>query len=96
MYGEAMRHACDVCAELDVLLSFAEASRAYDYRRPKMVDESIIDIIGGRYVTVASRIAQLMVGLPKAPSARAGSRHLRAQFCSSPWWCWNGLGSCWV
>lgn len=52
IYDEAMVHACDVCAELDVLLSFAEASRAYDYRRPRMVDESIIDIVGGRYASV--------------------------------------------
>ena len=52
VYDEAMGRACDVCAELDVLLSFAEASLAYDYRRPQMVEESVIDIIGGRYVYV--------------------------------------------
>jgi DNA mismatch repair protein MSH5 len=51
VYDKAMGHACDVCAELDVLLSFAEASRAHDYRRHQMVDESVIDIIGGRYAS---------------------------------------------
>lgn len=49
VYDEAMGHACDVCAELDVLLSFAEASRAYDYCRPQMVDEPIINIVQGRH-----------------------------------------------
>jgi DNA mismatch repair protein MSH5 len=57
-----MGHACDVCAELDVLLSFAEASRAYDYRRPRMVEEPIIDIIAGRYATAAHQISQQLTG----------------------------------
>ena len=39
---------CDTCAELDCLLSFAEASRAYDYRRPKMSSLNIIEIVEGR------------------------------------------------
>ncbi|KAF4617915.1 hypothetical protein D9613_005905 [Agrocybe pediades] len=41
--------ACDVCAELDCLLSFAEASRIFEYRRPQMVEENIIDIVQGRH-----------------------------------------------
>lgn len=49
VFSEGMTNACDICAELDVLLSFAEASRAYEYRRPQMVEEPVIDIIGGRY-----------------------------------------------
>jgi DNA mismatch repair protein MSH5 len=49
-YGEVMGNSCDVCAELDCLLSFAEASRMYDYRRPCMVEDNIIDIKGGRFV----------------------------------------------
>jgi DNA mismatch repair protein MSH5 len=49
LYDEAMGLACDVCAELDCLLSFAEASRAFDYRRPCMVEDNVIDIRGGRY-----------------------------------------------
>ncbi|KAJ7134704.1 DNA mismatch repair protein MutS [Mycena epipterygia] len=49
VYFEAMAAACDVCAELDCLLSFAEASRAFEYRRPDMVDDNIIDIKQGRH-----------------------------------------------
>ncbi|KAI0947282.1 hypothetical protein AcV7_009742 [Taiwanofungus camphoratus] len=49
VYDKAMGHACDVCAELDCLLSFAEAARAGDYRRPRMVEENIIDIKQGRH-----------------------------------------------
>jgi DNA mismatch repair protein MSH5 len=46
--GEGMRHACEVCAELDCLLAFAEASRAYNYCRPQMTVDPIIDIDQGR------------------------------------------------
>jgi len=49
IYDEAMGNACDVCAELDCLLSFAEASRAYDYQRPYMVDDNVINITQGRH-----------------------------------------------
>jgi DNA mismatch repair protein MSH5 len=49
VYDKLITHACDVCAELDCLLSFAEASRMYNYQRPQMVDENIIDIYQGRY-----------------------------------------------
>jgi DNA mismatch repair protein MSH5 len=49
IYEQSMSHACDVCAELDCLLSFAEASRVYNYQRPQMVEENIIDIYQGRY-----------------------------------------------
>lgn len=46
---DAMADACDICAELDVLLSFAESSRAYEYRRPIIVNEPVIDIVQGRH-----------------------------------------------
>jgi DNA mismatch repair protein MSH5 len=49
-----MAVACDVCAELDCLLAFAEASRTYNYRRPTMVSESVIDVTQGRFVNVNS------------------------------------------
>jgi DNA mismatch repair protein MSH5 len=49
VYDEAMGRACDVCAELDCLLSFAEVSKIFDYRRPNMVDENVIYIQQGRY-----------------------------------------------
>lgn len=45
---DAIGAACDVCAELDCLLSFAEASQLYEYQRPQMVDLNIIEIIQGR------------------------------------------------
>lgn len=50
VYDKAMTLACDICAELDCLLSFAQASRSYDYRRPVMSEENIIDIRQGRRV----------------------------------------------
>jgi DNA mismatch repair protein MSH5 len=49
IYDQLMSRACDVCAELDCLLSFAEVSRMYNYQRPQMVEENIIDIYQGRY-----------------------------------------------
>ncbi|KAL4070005.1 DNA mismatch repair protein MutS [Scleroderma yunnanense] len=48
-FHDSMINACDVCAELDCLLAFAEAARVYNYRRPQMVDGSIIDIVQGRH-----------------------------------------------
>lgn len=47
--SEAITRACEACAELDCLLSFAAASRAYNYVRPIMVDDNVIDIKHGRY-----------------------------------------------
>ncbi|KAL6304396.1 DNA mismatch repair protein MutS [Sparassis latifolia] len=49
VYDEHMGHACDVCAELDCLLSFAQASRACDYRQPQMTEDNILDIKQGRH-----------------------------------------------
>ncbi|KAI6129695.1 muts domain V-domain-containing protein [Pisolithus croceorrhizus] len=40
---------CEVCAELDCLLAFAEAARSFDYRRPQMVEGSVINIVQGRH-----------------------------------------------
>ncbi|KAF8578057.1 hypothetical protein K439DRAFT_1654890 [Ramaria rubella] len=48
-YNDAITSTCDACAELDCLLSLSEASRTYDYVRPHMVEESVIDIKGGRH-----------------------------------------------
>ena len=47
-FSEAMLKACEVCAELDCLLSFAQASRTNNYVRPDMVEENVIDIVQGR------------------------------------------------
>jgi hypothetical protein len=49
---DAIENACEIYAELDCLLSFAQASRAYNYRRPILVDDNIIEITGGRSVGV--------------------------------------------
>ncbi|KAL4267599.1 DNA mismatch repair MutS family protein [Pleurotus pulmonarius] len=49
VHMDGINHACDVCAELDCLLAFAQASIAYNYKRPYMVDENIIDISQGRH-----------------------------------------------
>jgi len=40
--------ASDVCAELDCLLSFAQTSRQYDYCRPEIVEDNIIEIVQGK------------------------------------------------
>jgi DNA mismatch repair protein MSH5 len=45
---EEIETACNVCAELDCLLSFATASRQNDYRRPEIVQDNILKIIRGR------------------------------------------------
>lgn len=47
-FHDSMINACDVCAELDCLLAFAEAARTFDYRRPQMIDGSIIDVVQAR------------------------------------------------
>ncbi|KAG5638725.1 hypothetical protein H0H81_010708 [Sphagnurus paluster] len=49
VHDVAIGDACHVCAELDCLLSFAEASRMNDYHRPQMVEDNIIDIRQGRH-----------------------------------------------
>lgn len=49
-FYDSMINACDVCAELDCLLAFAEAARTFNYQRPQMVDGTIIDIVQGRWV----------------------------------------------
>lgn len=49
-YEKVILSACDLCAEVDCLLSFAEASRAYGYVRPEMTEGNVIDIRQGRQV----------------------------------------------
>ncbi|KAI1793251.1 muts domain V-domain-containing protein [Ganoderma leucocontextum] len=48
-YDGIIGHACDVCAELDCLVSFAIAACSYDYRRPYMTEGNVIDIKQGRH-----------------------------------------------
>ncbi|KAI0087825.1 muts domain V-domain-containing protein [Irpex rosettiformis] len=49
VYGSAMMKACDICAELDCLLSFAEASRSYNYLRPVVIEDNVLIIKDGRH-----------------------------------------------
>lgn len=49
VHSEVMMKSCEVCAELDVLLSLAQTSRMNGYVRPEMVEENIIDIVQGRH-----------------------------------------------
>ncbi|KAI0755181.1 DNA mismatch repair protein MutS [Daedaleopsis nitida] len=49
VYDQAIGHVCDVCAELDCLISFASAARSNDYRRPCMTEDNVIDIKQGRH-----------------------------------------------
>ncbi|EKM51809.1 uncharacterized protein PHACADRAFT_262157 [Phanerochaete carnosa HHB-10118-sp] len=48
-YEQEMTAACDMFAELDCLLSFAEASRALDFHQPELSDENVIIIKQGRH-----------------------------------------------
>ncbi|KAH9983340.1 DNA mismatch repair protein MutS [Russula compacta] len=48
-FAEAISEACDICAELDCLLCFAEAANQYNYRRPQMSEQNVIDIKQGRH-----------------------------------------------
>ena len=48
IFGDAICQACEECAVLDCLLCFAEAARLYNYCRPTMTEENIIDIRQGR------------------------------------------------
>lgn len=47
-HEEAIVTSCDICAELDCLLSFADASRLYDYHRPELSEDNITVIKQGR------------------------------------------------
>ena len=51
VHEEVISRVCDVCAELDCLLCFAEASSAFNYVRPQITQDNIIDIRQGRYIT---------------------------------------------
>ncbi|KAF9019023.1 hypothetical protein BDZ89DRAFT_1103526 [Hymenopellis radicata] len=49
VHYDLVAEACDVFAELDCLLAFADAARMYDYHRPNMVEENITYIKQGRH-----------------------------------------------
>ena len=72
VHDEAMTHACDVCAELDCLISFASASRSYDYRRPTMTEDNVLDIKQGRWVYARFLPSSLRSkGCPGIPSRKS-------------------------
>ncbi|KAH8104687.1 DNA mismatch repair protein MutS [Cristinia sonorae] len=48
-FGDTIAKACDICAELDCLLSLAEASRAYNFTRPRMTEDTVTFIKQGRH-----------------------------------------------
>jgi DNA mismatch repair protein MSH5 len=73
---EAISAACDVCAELDCLLSFSEASRVHNFERPEMTDENVIDIVQGRFVADIVVLDPQLIYV-KTSSLRASRGHFR-------------------
>ncbi|KAF9783468.1 muts domain V-domain-containing protein [Thelephora terrestris] len=49
VYEEALTQICDLCAELDCLLSFAQAARTYNLNMPDMCEGNVTKIIKGRH-----------------------------------------------
>lgn len=56
VYDQMIGNVCDICAELDCLLSFAEASNNHNYRQPDMTDDNVIEIIAGRFISLTIRL----------------------------------------
>jgi len=50
VHEEVLTRICDLCAELDCLLSFAQAARTYDFNMPDMCEDNVIKIVKGRRV----------------------------------------------
>ncbi|MFN3285438.1 MAG: DNA mismatch repair protein MutS, partial [bacterium] len=50
--GAALLTTASAVATLDVLCSFAEASEAYGYARPEVVEEPVLEVEGGRHPVV--------------------------------------------
>lgn len=48
IHEEALTQICDLCAELDCLLSFAQAARTYGFNMPDMCEDNIIRVVKGR------------------------------------------------
>ena len=51
----------DVVAELDVLANFAEIARRYNYVRPEIVDEPVLDIRQGRHPVLDQTLGERFV-----------------------------------
>ncbi|KAG1881991.1 DNA mismatch repair protein MutS [Suillus tomentosus] len=100
VFSEGMRQACDVCAELDCLLAFAEASRAYNYCRPQMSEDPVIDIDQGRHPLQEQVVdifvpndAQLVAGIGFSDSAESQTEVDNLPMCSSIVLC-TGANAC--
>ncbi|KAG0305462.1 MutS protein msh5 [Dissophora globulifera] len=48
-YSQLLVICSDLCAELDVLISFAQVARVQNYRRPQMTERNILRIVNGRH-----------------------------------------------
>ncbi|KAJ3150451.1 MutS protein msh5 [Geranomyces michiganensis] len=48
-YRTPLVQIAEVCAELDCILSLADAAQKYDYSRPDMTEESVLEIVKGRH-----------------------------------------------
>jgi DNA mismatch repair protein MutS len=51
-HASRIREAAGLLAEVDVLASLAEAAIKYDYHRPEILDEDVIEIVGGRHPVI--------------------------------------------
>ena len=56
VHDKMIGNVCDICAELDCLLSFAEASNNHNYRQPDMTDDNVIEIVAGRFLSLTIRM----------------------------------------
>ncbi|CAG8943853.1 unnamed protein product [Penicillium salamii] len=60
-YENVLVDASDICGEIDSLLALAQAASFYKLARPRMVDENIIKIKGGRYETTSQVVFILLI-----------------------------------
>jgi DNA mismatch repair protein MutS len=77
----------DVVAELDVLANFAEIARRYNYVRPEIVDEPVLDILQGRHPVLDQTLGERFVPndcVLGSPALRAGSAAATARHIHSP------------
>ncbi len=51
-HASRIKEAADLLAEVDVLASLAESAIKYDYHRPEILDEDLIEIVGGRHPVI--------------------------------------------
>ncbi|KAG0049466.1 MutS protein msh5 [Gryganskiella cystojenkinii] len=48
-YSHVMVSCSDLCAELDILVSFAQVARIHNFRKPTMTEENVVQILKGRH-----------------------------------------------